>query len=315
MFYSRFVKRSLFEKILLSTTIILDLPPRCRLLLRKKIFQTNEMVQYAILPHMKLVSWNVNGIRAVHKKGLFMPMVEKLSPDVICLQETKAMQHESPIDLSGYHEFWNSAQKKGYSGTAIFTKEKPISVLLDFPKHITKKYNLVDNYGDPNTEGRVIAIELKKCFVVNVYTPNAKPDLSRLSLRDKNWDPAFLEYCKELEKNKPVLFCGDLNVAHTFDDLANPKANIGEHGFTDEERAGIDKIISAGFIDTFRMFTKGVGHYSWWSHFAKARERNVGWRIDYWFVSKSLQKKIITSTIHPEFLGSDHCPVLLDIKL
>jgi exodeoxyribonuclease-3 len=264
---------------------------------------------------MKLVSWNVNGIRAVHKKGLFMPMVEKLSPDVICLQETKAMQHESPIDLSDYHEFWNSAQKKGYSGTAIFTKEKPISVLLDFPKHITKKYNLVDNYGDPNTEGRVVAIELKKCFVVNVYTPNAKPDLSRLSLRDKNWDPAFLEYCKELEKNKPVLFCGDLNVAHTFDDLANPKANIGEHGFTDEERAGIDKIISAGFIDTFRMFTKGAGHYSWWSHFAKARERNVGWRIDYWFVSKSLQKKVQSSTIHPEFLGSDHCPVLLDIKL
>lgn len=264
---------------------------------------------------MKLVSWNVNGIRAVHKKGLFLPMVEQLKPDIICLQETKAMQHESPINLAEYHEYWNSAQKKGYSGTAIFTKEKPISVLLDFPKHITKKYNLVDNYGDPNTEGRVIAIELKKCFVVNVYTPNAKPDLSRLSLRDKNWDPAFLEYCKELEKTKPVLFCGDLNVAHTFDDLANPKANIGEHGFTDEERAGIDKIISAGFIDTFRMFTKGAGHYSWWSHFAKARERNVGWRIDYWFVSENLKKKVQSATIHPEFLGSDHCPVLLDIKM
>jgi exodeoxyribonuclease-3 len=271
---------------------------------------------------MKLVSWNVNGIRAVHKKELFMPMVETLKPDVICLQETKAEQHESPIDLKDYHEFWNSAVKKGYSGTAIFTKEKPLNVLLDFPKSITKKYKLVDQYGDPNTEGRVIAVELSKCFIVNVYTPNAKRELTRLPLREKAWDPAFLEYCKELEKGiwsasggKPVLFCGDLNVAHTFDDLANPRANIGEHGFTDQERMGIDTIISAGFIDTFRIFTTGNGHYSWWSHFAKARERNVGWRIDYWFVSKSIAKKVTSSTIHPEFLGSDHCPVVLDISL
>jgi exodeoxyribonuclease-3 len=143
---------------------------------------------------MKLVSWNVNGIRAVHKKELFMPMVETLKPDVICLQETKAEQHESPIDLKDYHEFWNSAVKKGYSGTAIFTKEKPLNVLLDFPKSITKKYKLVDQYGDPNTEGRVIAVELSKCFIVNVYTPNAKRELTRLPLREKAWDPAFLEY-------------------------------------------------------------------------------------------------------------------------
>ncbi len=264
---------------------------------------------------MKLVSWNVNGIRAVHKKGLFTPMVEQLQPDVICLQETKALQHESPLDLSEYHEYWNSAVKKGYSGTAIFTKEKPINVLLDFPEHIVKKYTLTDSYGDPNTEGRVIAVVLKKYFIVNVYTPNSKPELSRLNLRDKNWDPAFLEYCKELEQVKPVIFCGDLNVAHTFDDLANPKANIGEHGFTDEERAGIDKIHTAGFIDTFRMFTTGNGHYSWWSHFANARARNVGWRIDYWFVSKILSKKVVSSTIHPEFMGSDHCPVFLEISL
>lgn len=264
---------------------------------------------------MKLVSWNVNGIRAVHNKGLFLPMVEQLQPDVICLQETKAEQHQSPIDLPDYNEYWNSAVKKGYSGTAIFTKEKPIAVINDFPKHITKKYNLIDQYGDPNTEGRVIAVELKKCFVVDVYTPNAKPDLSRLPLRANNWDPAFLQYCKELEEKKPVLFCGDLNVAHTPDDLANPKSNERTHGFTIEERAGVDNIISAGFIDTFRMFTTGNGYYSWWSHFAKARERNVGWRIDYWFVSQSLKKKVVASSIHPELIGSDHCPVLLDIKL
>ncbi len=264
---------------------------------------------------MKLVSWNVNGIRAVHNKGLFLPMVEQLQPDVICLQETKAEQHQSPLDLPDYNEYWNSAAKKGYSGTAIFTKEKPIAVINDFPEHIIKKYTLADQYGDPNTEGRVIAVELKKCFVVNVYTPNSKRELTRLPLREKNWDPAFLEYCKELEQKKPVLFCGDLNVAHTPDDLANPKSNERTHGFTIEERAGVDNIIAAGFVDTFRMFTNGNGHYSWWSNFAKSRERNIGWRIDYWFVSKLVEKKVKSSTIHPEFMGSDHCPVILDISL
>ncbi len=265
---------------------------------------------------MKLVTWNVNGIRAVHRKELFSPMIEKIKPDVICLQETKAQQYQSPLDLSDYHEYWNSAEKKGYSGVAIFSKEKPISIINNFPKHIVKKYKIEnDGYGNPDTEGRVIAIELKKVFVVCVYTPNAKSDLSRVPLRAEKWDPAFLEFCKELEEKKPVLFCGDLNVAHTFDDLENPKSNVGKHGFTDEERSGIDKILNAGFIDTFRMFHQGNKHYTWWSNFGNARARNVGWRIDYWFVSKKLKNKVIDTIIYPEIMGSDHCPVLLDINL
>lgn len=264
---------------------------------------------------MKLMTWNVNGIRAVHKKGLFVPVMESLKPDVVCLQETKAQQHESPVDLPDFHEYWNSAVKKGYSGTAIFTKEKPIEVLLGFPESITKKYSLADDYGDPNAEGRVIAVELEKCFVVNVYTPNSKEDLSRLPLRHKQWDPAFLEYCKMLEKKKPVLFCGDLNVAHGPDDLANPKSNEGKHGYTDEEREGIDAIIKKGFVDAFRIFTKGNGHYSWWSHFANSRARNVGWRIDYWFVSESVKDKVKSCTIHADVMGSDHCPVVMDINI
>lgn len=265
---------------------------------------------------MKLVSWNVNGIRAVHKKGLFEPMIEKLKPDVICLQETKAQQHESPVDFPQYKEYWNSSRgKKGYAGTALFTKHKPIGVVNDFPESIEKKYNLVDGYGDPNAEGRVIMAEYDTFFLVNVYTPNSKPDLTRLTLRHKHWDPAFLAYCLHLERSKPVVFCGDLNVAHTEDDLANPKANEGEHGFTKEEREGVDKMIEAGFVDTFRMFTKGNGHYSWWTHFANARARNVGWRLDYWFVGNKLAKKVKRSEIHSELYGSDHCPVLLDIDL
>lgn len=265
---------------------------------------------------MRLISWNVNGIRAIHNKNLFVPFVNKYKPDVLCLQETKAEKGQAAIDLSEYEEYWNSSQgRKGYAGTAIFTREKPKSVLLDFPDSIVKKFKgFEDSFGDPSKEGRVIAAEFEKFFLVNVYTPNAKPDLARLALRDKKWDPAFLLYCKELEKKKPVIFCGDLNVAHTEEDLANPKANIGEHGFTDEERAGIDRIIEAGFIDTFRLFTKGNGHYSWWSHFANARARNVGWRIDYFFVSDSLKKKVRAAKILPEVLGSDHCPVVLEIQ-
>lgn len=264
---------------------------------------------------MKLITWNVNGIRAVHNKNLFAPLLENENPDVICLQETKAESHQSPLDLPQYKEFWNSSKgRKGYSGTAIFTKENPIQVLYNFPELITKKYNLVDQYGDPNTEGRVIAIELDKYFIVTVYTPNSKADLSRLPLRETNWDPAFLEYVKHLEKSKPVIFCGDLNVAHTADDLANPKANERTHGFTVEERSGIDKIIESGFTDTFRLFTQGNGHYTWWSNFARSRERNVGWRIDYWFVSQELKNKIISCKILTDHKGSDHCPVVLEIK-
>lgn len=263
---------------------------------------------------MKIISWNVNGIRAVHKKGFFVPFVEKYKPDIICLQETKAEQHQSEVDLPNYEEYWNSANRKGYSGTAIFTKTKPISVVNDIPEKIAKKYKIVDDgYGNPNTEGRVIALEFKDSYVVSVYTPNAKDDLSRVALRQKHWDPAFLEYMQELEKTKPVIFCGDLNVAHTTDDLARPKENIGNKGFTDEEREGVQNIIDAGFVDTFRIFTKGNGHYSWWSHFAQARARNIGWRIDYIFASEKLAKKIKKAQILPEVMGSDHCPVLLEM--
>ncbi len=265
---------------------------------------------------MKIISWNVNGIRAVHNKGLFVPFIQKYKPDVLCLQETKAFQHQHAVDLPDYEEYWNSATKPGYSGTAIFTKEKPLTVINGLPEKLAKKYGLADDgYGDPNAEGRVIAAEFKKCWVVSVYTPNSKDDLSRIPLRHKQWDPAFLEYMRQLEKTKPVIFCGDLNVAHTPDDLANPKPNIGKKGFTEEERGGIDKIIAAGFIDTFRIFTQGNGHYSWWSHFAKARLRNVGWRIDYIFASKSLKSKIKKALILPEVMGSDHCPVEIEIGL
>lgn len=266
---------------------------------------------------MKLVSWNVNGIRAVHNKNLFVPFVEQYKPDVICLQETKAHQHQSEVDLPDYDEYWNSAEKKGYSGTAIFTKHKPLSVILGIPEDIGKKYKLLDDgYGDPMKEGRVIAVELEKFYVVSVYTPNSKEDLSRLSLRHKQWDPAFLAYMQRLEETKPVIFCGDLNVAHKEIDLANPKANVGKHGFTDEEREGIDKVINSGFVDTFRhLYPEKTQAYSWWSHFANSRARNVGWRIDYFFTSKSLAKKIKNAEILPEVMGSDHCPVLLEVEL
>ena len=252
-------------------------------------------------------------MRAVHKKGLFLPFVEKYKPDIICLQETKSKKEQNEIDLPEYEEFWNSAEKAGYSGTAIFCKEKPLQVIFGFSEKIKEKYDLKDKYGDPNTEGRVLSAEFPDFFLVNVYTPNSKADLSRLPLRHKGWDPAFLEHLKDLEKTKPVIFCGDLNVAHTEDDLANPKQNEGEHGFTKEERVGIDKIISAGFADTFRHFVKGNGHYTWWTHWANARVRNVGWRIDYFFASKKLLPKIKSSKILPEVLGSDHCPIELDI--
>jgi exodeoxyribonuclease-3 len=271
---------------------------------------------------MRIISWNVNGIRAVHKKGLFVPFVKKYKPDIICLQETKAEQHQSEVDLPDYEEYWNSAKRKGYSGTAIFSKTKPLSVTLDIPEKIVQKFKLKDDsYGNPNSEGRVITAEFKDFYVVSVYTPNAKDDLSRIPLRHKQWDPAFLEYMKELEnpstgsgRGKPVIFCGDLNVAHTPLDLARPKENVGKKGFTDEERTGINNIVKADFVDTFRIFDKSGGHYSWWSHFANARARNIGWRIDYIFVSKKLEKNIKSAKILPEVLGSDHCPVLIEIK-
>ncbi len=267
---------------------------------------------------MKLASWNVNGIRAVVKKGTFQEFVKAERPDVICLQETKALKGQAEIDLKEYEEYWNSAEKKGYSGTAIFVKKdiEVIDELHGLPEDLCKKYKLHDDsYGDPNKEGRVIALELEDFFVVTVYTPNAKDDLSRIPLRHKQWDPAFLDYMQRLEKTKPVVFCGDLNVAHTPDDLANPKQNDGKKGFTEEERSGIDKMIAVGFVDSFRYFVpKGNGHYTWWSHFALSRERNVGWRIDYWFVSKSLLPRLKSAKILPDVTGSDHCPVVIELK-
>ena len=262
---------------------------------------------------MKIISWNVNGIRAVHKKGLIVPFIEKYKPDILCLQETKAQQEQSEVDLPEYEEYWNSAVKKGYSGTAIFTKEEPVSISNDFPADILKKYKLEDKYGDPNTEGRIIVLEYSVFYLITVYTPNSKDDLSRIPLRHKGWDKAFLEYAQKLEKKKPVIFCGDLNVAHTEDDLARPKENVGKKGFTAEEREGIDNFIKAGFVDTFRLFTKGNGFYTWWSNFGGARERNVGWRIDYFFVSKKLKDNVKQARIHPDVLGSDHCPVSIEI--
>ncbi len=265
---------------------------------------------------MKLYSWNVNGIRAVLRKNLFTPFIESEKPDILCIQETKAQPGEAVIDLPGYHEFWNSADKKGYSGTAIFTKEKPLAVITDLPGDLLERYDMAkDDYGNPNTEGRVLVAEYAKFYLMTVYTPNAKDDLSRVELRHKHWDPAFLEYCKRLEQTKPVIFCGDLNVAHTELDLARPKPNIGKRGFTNEEREGFQAFIDAGFVDTFRMFTEGNGHYSWWSHFANARENNVGWRIDYFLVSSSLKNNVVGAAIHPDVMGSDHCPVSIELAL
>jgi exodeoxyribonuclease-3 len=258
---------------------------------------------------MKIYSWNVNGIRAVMRKGLFQPFMDKHQPDILCLQETKAERGQVEIDLPNYIEYWNSAVKKGYSGTAIFSKEQPLAVFNGIPEDIAKRYQLADDFGDSSTEGRVIAAEYKKFYVVTVYTPNAKDDLGRLELRHKHWDPAFLKYCQQLEKKKPVIFCGDLNVAHTEDDLANPKPNVGKKGFTDEEREGFQNFIDDGFVDTLRLFKQGNGHYTWWSHFANSRARNIGWRIDYVLVSPKLKAAVKDAEIHPDVMGSDHCPV------
>lgn len=265
---------------------------------------------------IKIYSWNVNGIRAVQKKGLWEPFLQTEQPDILCLQEIKAKPEQIDVPIDGYEAFWYSADKPGYSGTALLSKLPPLQVVNGFPADIIERYHLTgDTYGDPNLEGRVIAAEFEKFWVVTVYTPNAKDDLSRIPLREKHWDPAFLAYCQQLEQTKPVVFCGDLNVAHTEDDLANPKPNRGKKGFTDEERQGFQSFVDAGFIDTLRLFKQGNGHYSWWSHFAKARERNVGWRIDYFLVSGSLRDKVKDATIHASVFGSDHCPVSVTLEV
>jgi exodeoxyribonuclease III len=265
---------------------------------------------------MKLYSWNVNGIRAVVKKGVFQSFVKAHQPDVLCLQETKAERGQIEIDLPGYNEYWHSAVKKGYSGTAIFSKEKPVKVTNGFPGTFAKRFRFADELKrDSSEEGRLITAEFAKFYAVTVYTPNAKDDLSRLALRHKHWDPAFLAYVKQLEKNKPVVFCGDMNVAHTELDLANPKPNRGKKGFTDEEREGFRNLIAAGFVDTLRLFREGNGHYTWWSHFANSRARNVGWRIDYVLVSAALRKSVKAAEIHADVMGSDHCPVSVTLAV
>jgi exodeoxyribonuclease-3 len=264
---------------------------------------------------MKLYSWNVNGIRAVLNKGALQKFMAEHQPDVLCLQELKAKEAQVEIDLSDYFQYWNSAERPGYSGTAIFTKIKPLTIINGFMGDIAEKYKLAgDNYGDPNSEGRVISAEFEKLWVVSVYTPNSKGDLSRLSLRHKRWDPAFLEHVKALEKSKPVLFCGDLNVAHNEIDLANPKQNIGKHGFTNEERKGFDTFESAGFVDVFRTkYPEKNDAYTWWTHWANARTRNIGWRIDYWMASKSFANEVTNPQLHPDVMGSDHCPISIVI--
>lgn len=250
---------------------------------------------------MKLFSWNVNGIRAAIKKG-FESFLTEYDPDILCLQEVRAQRDQIDLPLNGYHVYWNSAEKKGYSGTAIFSKveAKSVSYDLGIDKH--------------DTEGRVITVELKDYYLVNVYTPNAQRGLTRLDYRTQQWDRDFLEYVKELEEHKPVVFCGDLNCAHKEIDLANPKANERNAGFTIEERTEFDNYIQNGFIDTFREFCDEGGHYTWWSNFGKAREKNIGWRIDYFLISKSLRKKLLDAKIYPDVMGSDHCPISIDMK-
>lgn len=264
---------------------------------------------------MKLYSWNVNGIRAVIKKELWHVFVEGEQPDVICLQETKARQDQVELVLPGYHQYWSSAEKAGYSGTAIFSKTEAKQTVNNIPEDIASKYQLRDTFGDTNTEGRVIAAEFDEYWVVSVYTPNSKGKLERLTLRHEQWDKAFLAYMKQLEATKPVIFCGDLNVAHTEIDLARPDDNHHAHGFTDEERAGFDAILAAGFVDTFRLFNKEGGNYTWWTTWSNARARNVGWRIDYFLVSDALKDKVKAGAIHPAIMGSDHCPVSIEIDI
>ena len=256
---------------------------------------------------LKIFSWNINGIRAVLKKGALQSFISEYQPDILCLQETKAKPGQAEVDLPEYEEIWNSAERAGYSGTAIFTKIKPIKIIDDY------KINFRDDYGDLNNEGRVQIVEFEKFYLVNVYTPNSKPDLSRLELRHKSWDPELLSLLKELEKTKPVMTCGDFNAAHNEIDIARPATNHHSAGFTDEERGGITNIIKAGFVDTFRFLHPDSVRYTWWSHWGQARANNVGWRIDYFFVSESLKKDLKSAEIYEDVMGSDHCPVSITL--
>ncbi len=247
---------------------------------------------------MKLVSWNVNGIRSCVEKG-FYDFAVSSDADVICLQEVRARPEQLQLEIPGYTMHWNPALKRGYSGTAILTRIPPLQV---FPGMGIAAHD---------TEGRVQTAEFSDYFVVTVYTPNVKRALTRLPYRTEQWDPDFLKFLRKLEKKKPVVFCGDLNVSHREIDLANPGPNRGNAGFTDEERAGFDLILKAGFIDTFRHFESGGGHYTWWSNRQGVRARNIGWRIDYFLVSQALRPRLAAADILAQVMGSDHCPITL----
>ena len=250
---------------------------------------------------MKLLSWNVNGLRACLKKG-FGESMAALSPDVICIQETKMERGQAVVELPGYHEYWNSADKKGYSGTAVFTRQEPISVAygMDLDRH--------------DYEGRLITLEYPEFYLVNCYTPNAQDGLARIDYR-MEWEDDLRAYLISLDKAKPVVYCGDLNVAHEEIDLKNPKTNRGNAGFSDQEREKMTALLSSGFADTFRrLHPELTGAYSWWSYRFHAREKNAGWRIDYFIVSERLMARVENAAIHPEIMGSDHCPVSLELR-
>lgn len=250
---------------------------------------------------MKLISWNVNGLRACMQKG-FMEYFNEADADIFCLQETKLQEGQIELDLPGFYQYWNYAEKKGYSGTALFTKEEPLKVTYGI------------GVEEHDHEGRVITAEYKDYFVMAVYVPNSQRELTRLEYR-MEWEAAFLKYIKKLEESKPVIYCGDLNVAHKEIDLKNPRTNRHNAGFTDEERECFGRVLENGFVDTFRHFYPDLKDaYSWWSYMGQARAKNVGWRIDYFVVSESLKERLADAKIHPDVMGSDHCPVELDLK-
>ena len=251
---------------------------------------------------MKLISWNVNGLRACVQKG-FLDIFKELDADMFCIQESKLQEGQISLELEGYHQYWNYAIKKGYSGTAIFTRREPMSVAYGI------------GIEEHDQEGRVITLEFAEFYLVTVYTPNSQSELARLDYRMR-WEDAFLSYLKGLEEKKPIVFCGDLTVAHKDIDLKNPKTNRKNAGFTDEERGKFSTLLGQGFIDTYRYFYPDQeGIYSWWSYRFQARKKNAGWRIDYFCVSESLKEKLVDAKIHTEIMGSDHCPVELDIDL
>ena len=251
---------------------------------------------------MKMISWNVNGLRAAMGKG-FMDFFRQQEADIFCLQETKLQEGQIQLDMPGYYQYWNYAEKKGYSGTAVFTKRKPVNVMLGIGME------------EHDREGRVLTLEFDEFYFITVYTPNSQNELARLPYR-MEWEDDFLAYVKGLEKDKPVIYAGDLNVARLEIDIKNPKTNRRNAGFTDEEREKIQKAVDSGFIDTFRFFNPQIeGIYSWWSYRFKARERNAGWRIDYFMASESLKDRLKDAKIHTEVMASDHCPVELDIEI